>query len=213
MSATAEAIDVFGNGDRTSDKNLGGYGYALNDAWAVPFTTGNSTAEQRDLMGAWILAGGNTVTDVTVDVAIFADAGTNQGPTGSALATGSIYFPSGSLKAWRFVTFSSPSKLDADGNFYVSVAVSTGATSFVWAIPDSYAYSDLGSGSDYSITSGGTQNIWKRSGAAWSDAEFSVDTAPFGFQLVTVPEPSTYALAAIATLAMGIVSRRHRRPA
>ncbi|MBI1321933.1 PEP-CTERM sorting domain-containing protein [bacterium] len=213
MTATAGAADVFGNGDLGTSANLGGYSYAANDAWAVPFTTGNSSPEQRNLLGAWILAGGNTVSDLTVDVEIFADSVTNQGPTGSALATGSISVVSGSLKEWRFVTFSAPSTLDANSNFYVSVAASTGTTSFVWAIPNSMAYSNLGSGSDYSITTGGTQNIWKRVGSTWSDAAFSVDTAPFGFQLVSVPEPSTYALTVIATLAMGIVSRRRRRAA
>lgn len=211
LTATASAVDVFGNGNRASNSNLGGYSYNSNNAWAVPFTTGNSTAEQRDLLGAWILAGGNTTSGVTVDVKIFADAGTNQGPTGSAQATGSISLPSASPKEWIFVTFSAPFTLDANGKYYVSVAESTGTTSFVWAIPNSMTYSNLGSGSDYSITSGGTQNIWKRVGTTWSDAEFSVATAPFGFQLVSVPEPSTYALAAIATMAMGIVSRRHRR--
>lgn len=211
MTATAGAVDVFGNGDRGSSSNLGGYNYNSNNAWAVPFTPGNSSAEDRDLMGAWVLIGGNTEIEVTIDLAIYSDTGTNQGPTGSSLASGSLVVPAGSLVGWRFVTFAASVSLTANDNYYLSLEEPTGLGGFIWAAPSSMAYTDLGSGSDYAITSGGTQNIWKRVGSTWSDAEFSVATAGFGFQLVTVPEPSTYALATIATLALGAVSRRHRR--
>ncbi len=211
VSSTAGAVDVFGNGNRASNSNLGGYNYIANNAWAVPFTPGASTAEERDLMGAWVLIGGNNEIEVTIDLAIYDDAGTNQGPTGPSLASGSLVVPAGSLVGWRFVTFVSPLSLTASDNYYLSLEEPTGLGGFIWAAPLSMAYSDLLSGSDYAITTGGTQNIWKRVGTSWNDATFSVDTAGFGFQLVTVPEPSTYALAAIATLAMGMVSRRHRR--
>lgn len=213
ITATAGAVDVFGNGNRASNSNLGGYNYIANNAWAVPFTPGTSTAEERDLMGAWVLIGGNNEIEVTIDLAIYDDAGTNQGPTGSSLTSGSLVVPAGSLVGWRFVTFAAPVSLNASDNYYLSLEEPTGLGGFIWAAPTSMAYSDLGSGSDYAITSGGTQNIWKRVGSTWSDAAFSVDTAVFGFQLVTtaIPEPSTYALATIGTLAFGIVSRRHRR--
>ncbi|MBI1321934.1 PEP-CTERM sorting domain-containing protein [bacterium] len=210
ITATAGAVDVFGNGERGSNSNLGGYNYNSNNAWAVPFTPGTSTPEERDLAGAWVLVGGNNEIEVTFDFAIYDDAGTNQGPTGSSLASGSLVMPAGSLVGWRFVTFISPVTLTANANYYVSLEESTGLGGFIWAAPLSMAYSDLGSGSDYSITSGGIQNIWKRVGTTWSDAAFSVDTAGFGFQLTTVPEPSNYALAGIAAITMGYLARRRK---
>lgn len=210
IPAFAQAVDVFGNGNRASADNQGGYNYIANNAWAVPFTPGNSTAAERDLMGAWVLVGGNTEIEVTFDLAIFNDAGTNQGPTGSSIASGSLVMPAGSLVGWKFVPFAAPVSLATNGKYYVSVGEATGLGGFIWAIPQSMAYSNLGSGSDYALTTGGTQNIWRRIGSTWSDADFSVATAPFGFQLVTVPEPSTIVLGAISLVTMASIARRRR---
>jgi len=60
------------------------------------------------------------------------------------------------------------------------------------------------------MTTGGTHNIWRRIGSTWSDADFSVATAPFGFQLVTVPEPSTIVLGAISLVTIAGIARRRR---
>lgn len=210
LPAFAEAVDIFGNGNRATSNNQGGYNYIVNNAWAVPFTPGNSSAADRNLMGAWVLVGGNNEIEVTFDLAIFNDAGTNQGPTGSSIASGSLVMPAGSLVGWKFVPFAAPVSLATNGKYYVSVGESTGLGGFIWAIPASTAYSNLGSGSDYALTTGGSQDIWQRTGSSWGNANFSVATAPFGFQLVTVPEPSTIVLGAISIVTLASIARRRR---
>ncbi len=208
----AQAADVFGNGNRSSNANTGGNTFNANNAWAVPFTTGASNLADRTLQGAWVLVGGET-NPVTFSVSIYDDLGTLQGPTGSPLASGSMSIGAGDPIAWRFVTFSSQVVLAGSDNFYVSVSESVPSTNFRWAYPTSpTTYSNLLSGSSYAITGGNeaAANVWRRSGTDWANSGFTVAANPFGVQLVSVPEPSTYLLAAIAT-AVVFASRRTRR--
>lgn len=207
------AVDVFGNGDLSSTANSGGNTFNANNAWALPFQTGASSAAQLTLQGAWVLVGGQT-TNVSFDVSIYADAGTNQGPTGSVLATGSSTLISSDPLGWSFVTFNSPVTLNGSSNYYVAVEQATSGTGFSWYEPTTNpTFSNLGSGSAYQITGGveTNANTWRRSGGTWTDSLTAVSTNNFSVQLSTVPEPGTYALALISASVLGIYARRRRK--
>lgn len=210
MLPEAHAVDIFGNGDRGSTAYSTANDFNGQNAWAIPFTPGNSSLADRNLLGAWVLVGGNSEIAVSYEVKIYQDAGTNQGPTGTALASGSLNSLEGSEIGWNFVTFAVPVQLSANGKYYVSVEESTSLGGFAWAEPSAGTYSNLGSGSDYSVTSGGSQNVWFRTGTTWSSSVNPVINQPLGFQLVTVPEPSSYALAGIAAITMGHLARRRK---
>ncbi len=211
LSATSEAVDIFGNGNRASNATSGANNFNGQNAWAIPFTPGNSSLADRNLLGAWVLVGGNAEITVSYDVKIYADAGTNQGPTGVALATGTRTSLSGSPLGWNFVTFAVPVQLTANGNYYVSVEEATGLGGFAWAEPTvNPTYTNLGSGSAYALTVGGSQNLWFRTGSTWTASVNPVTALPLGVQLVTVPEPSTILLGGISCVTIAGIARRRR---
>jgi hypothetical protein len=210
----ARGADVFGNGVVTNSAIIGGGGvtFNANNAWAIPFETQLSNLADRTLQGAWVLVGGET-TAVTFSVSIFDDAGTNAGPTGSALASGSLSIGAGAPIDWRFVTFSSSVVLAASDSFYVSVSESVPSTNFQWAEPlVNTSYSNLGSGSQYRITGGNESTAfpYRRNGSTWTVNSNPVSVDSFGVQLVSVPEPSTVILSGTAVMALAFARRRKR---
>lgn len=210
--SVVKAIDVFGNGNRLSSTPSSSEEFNVANGLAYSFTTGNSLPAERSLAGAWVLAGGNSSISITFSVQIFADAGSNQGPTGSVLASGSLTLPTSST-GWKYVEFDSPISLDANSNYYFAMVKATGEDGFSWSSPDDNpGYSNLGSGSDYAVTSGGAANIWSLTGSTWSNSDTAISDFPAGYQLVTaVPEPSTYALGAVAVMVLGGVARRRNK--
>jgi hypothetical protein len=210
LPSASHALEVFGNGINTNSANVGGVTFNANNAWAIPFETRTSTLAERTLEGAWVLVGGET-TAITFSVRIYDDAGTNAGPTGTALASGSLSIGAGAPIDWRFVTFSSPVVLAASDSFYVSVEEGSALTGFTWAEPLlNTTYSNLGSGSAYQITGGNeaTAFPWRRSGSTWVVNNNPVSTDSFGVQLV--PEPSTMLLSGTAVVALAFAKRRKR---
>lgn len=206
-------VDVFGNGDLGSTDGANGFTFNANNAYAIPFSTGSTSLELRELAGAKVLVGEET-NAVTFQVAIFADAGVNEGPTGTALASGSLALGSNAPLGWQSVSFTSSVQLSQSANYYIAVLESSAFTGFRWREPTtSNGYSDLSSGADYSITAVATQpqEVWRRNGTTWVASTSSVATESLGFRLVAVPEPSTYALASIAATAFGLTARRKRR--
>jgi len=210
IPSVSHALEVFGNGSLASSANTGGNTFNANNAWAIPFTPGASSLDQRTLTGAWVLTGGETVA-ITFSVAIYDDAGTLAGPSGTALASGSLGLNANDPIAWRFVTFSTPVVLTASDNYYVSVEEPTASTNFVWAKPSTNpSYSNLSSGSSYQITGGSelAANVWRRSGVTWNDSLNTVTADNFGVQLV--PEPSTYVLSGIGVMTLAFIHRKKR---
>jgi hypothetical protein len=210
--SVVKAVDVFGNGNRLSSTTSASENFSVASGFALPFTTGTSLPAERALAGAWVLAGGNTEIAITFTVQIFADAGSNQGPTGAALATGSLNLPTSTM-GWQYVEFTSPINLDANSNYYIAMIETTGLGDFLVGTPDDNpGYSNLGSGSDYALTSGGDVNLWALYGSTWTDTTTALSDFPIGYQLVTaVPEPSTYALGAVAVMMLGGIARRRNK--
>ncbi|MBI1321935.1 PEP-CTERM sorting domain-containing protein [bacterium] len=204
----AQALEVFGN-DPGRDGGVGAaHTYASITGQAIPFTPGTSTAFDRLVTSAWVLVGGNS-SSVTMNVRIFADANTNGGPTGTALASGSTVLAASGSGSWVNVAFSTPVLLQDSANYYIAVEASSGV-GFSWYSPGAETtYSDLLSGSNYSITgSEATAPVFFTSGGSWSDLGETVSQRPMGFQIV--PEPSSLALSGISTLALTMAARRRK---
>lgn len=210
-SATSvHAVDVFGNGGSRSGTGTQTQTFGVTNGFAVPFRTGSLDAMNL-VGGVWVLVGDNVSSSAGFNVSIYSDAGTNQGPTGSAVGSASSSRPQGSGSSWILVNFASPLQLSQNSNYYLSLIKTSGTFSELgWTVPTaSPAYSDLGSNSGYSLTSGGNVDVYSttNSGSTWSSFG-AVSSTQFGFQIV--PEPSTYVLAAVATAALGLTVRRKR---
>lgn len=210
-SSAALAVDVFGNGDLSSTSNSSVATFNANNAWALPFQTGASSLADRTIQGAWVLVGGQT-SNVSYDVSIYTDSGTNQAPA-ATVATGTTSLNANAPTGWSFVTFSSPVTLNASANYYIAVEQASPNTGFTWSKPTTNtSYSALGSGSLYQITGGSEAGAyaWGRAGFSWIISANPVSVEQFGVRIVTVPEPSTYALGLISASVMGIYARRRR---
>ncbi len=210
---------VFGNGNLVITTHQNGLTFGAHNAWAIPFTTGaTSSTDQLKLTGVWVLVGGQS--SATFSASIYADGGTLQGPSGGALATGTLSNVS-SAYDWRYVSFLSPITLVTSGRYYLSVELGSTFAGFNWAEPVdrtdplpvvSTTYTNLGSGSDYQITgSPATSLIWQRIGSTWGASVDTVDSTPMGMQLQGVPEPSTWVMGLVGALGLAACRKRSLR--
>ncbi len=208
--SSAHALEVYGNGANRSQTGSTSTSFGLiNDlGFASPFTTGNSTEANRLIGGAFVLI--NSITNpTTIDLRIYADGGSNAGPSGTPVVSKSFTVSPGAGAAWTYIGFTTPVQLAANSNYYLSIVRTSGNSfEFDWYQPETAkTYGDLGSNSGFALTTPGTQNVYQtlNGGSTW-DITGLVTSNAFGFQIV--PEPSTHALAGIAALALGIVVRR-----
>ena len=205
---------VYGNGNLSDPTNNGGYGFGAHDGYAMPFTVGASTSTgQRTLTGAYILIENSTASPVSTTISIWDTASVNAGPQ-TSLGSGSLSIgTTGGNNIWQYIPFSSPVVLAQSGNYYFTVqAAAANSSTFDWHQPNANrAYSDLGSGSGYAVTTGATTFFTQSNNSSlWTDYSggTSVSDSPQGFQLV--PEPSTYALLASGLCAAAVAAGRRR---
>lgn len=202
--AAVKADVVFGNLGSlgTNDLNSTNFGVSDTNWLAQGFTVGGTNTTVTS-----VTLGLFDANSTSVNLSIY--AGGTAGPTGSPLGT-STQAVASLTPALQTFNFSPNVTLNSGSPYWIVASTSEASGLFNWAFNDAGDFGAVQNSSGWTAVANQTR-LSSNSGATWANsgvnrpASFSINA------VAAVPEPSTYALAAIGLGVAGFVRARRRK--
>jgi hypothetical protein len=211
LSAPANALEIFGNANfGNSGRQFGSEGQF--NQLAQGFTMG-STAYDLSAVIIGLNFGATVPTSSQISVGLFTNGGGNVpgsliGSFNTASPTPS--FTASTINAYQF-NYTGTTTLTASTSYWIVVQnVPASSPVFDWYMASGNPSDDPAQQNSSGVTFLGTRGTITGDASNWT-RNLTTNFSNLRFNVVVVPEPSTYALGLAGTLVMGAVARRKSR--
>lgn len=212
LAAPANALEIFGNtGLDNAGQQFGGTALQFRQM-AQGFTMGTTA---YDLSGVRIGLNFNSTppTSAQINVSLYNDSGSNTpGTVIGTFNTGSptpAFVPSTS-GVYDF-TYTGTTTLASNTRYWIVVERVPPSPVFDWYFATGGGTPNPAAQNSSGVTYLGTLGTVGNAPTSWGTNLDSIASSNLRFNVVVVPEPSTYALGLVGTLVMGAAARRRTR--
>jgi|JI10StandDraft_1071094.scaffolds.fasta_scaffold07677_2 hypothetical protein len=213
LSAPATALEIFGNtGLGNAGRQLGSEPLTQYNQLAQGFTMG-STAYDLSAVDLGLNFGATVPTSSQIIVSLFSDNGSDL--PGSSIGTFNTASPTptftaSGFQAYRF-NYTGTTTLTTGTKYWIVVEnVPASSPVFDWWYASGNPSDDPAAQNSSGVTFLGTRGTINGDASSWT-RNLTTNFSNLRYNVVVVPEPSTYALGIAGTLVMGTVARRRGR--